>query len=184
MNSSNELVLVTGASGDIGLATARRLAADGFHVLAGVRGQAAADRAQAPGIEPVMLNVTDETQVAALAERVSQERGVRRLRAVVNNAGIAINGPDETAALGEWRRQFDAGVFGQIAATQVLLPPVVAARGRVINISSAGSKVAMPSFGACSGAKFAMEALSDSLRREVEDVGRRGRPRPVRGAGG
>jgi NAD(P)-dependent dehydrogenase (short-subunit alcohol dehydrogenase family) len=171
MNASNELVVVTGASGGIGLATAKRLAADGYHVLAGVRTQAAADRVQAPGIAPVILDITDESHVAALAERVAQERGVRRLRAVVNNAGIAINGPVETLPLEEWRRQFEVGVFGQIAVTQALLPTLIADHGRVINISSAGGKIAMPSFGAYSGAKFAIEAASDSLRREVAHVG-------------
>lgn len=76
-----------------------------------------------------------------------------------------------SGAVAEWRRQFEVGVFGQIAVTQALLPALIADHGRVINISSAGGKVAMPSFGAYSGAKFAMEATSDSLRREVADLG-------------
>ncbi len=124
----------------------------------------------APGIEPVILDITDEAHVAALAERVARDRD-RPLRALVNNAGIAVNAPVETVALPEWRRQFDVGVFGQIAVTQALLPALLAHGGRVVNIGSVGGKVAMPGFGPYSGAKFAMEAVSDALRREVEEFG-------------
>jgi len=167
----SELVVVTGASTGIGRATAERLAADGFHVLAGVRRRVDADRLAADNVEPVILDITDEAHVAALAERVARDRGGRPLRALVNNAGIAVNAPVETLALDEWRRQFDVGVFGQIAVTQALLPALLAHGGRVVNIGSVGGKVAMPSFGPYSAAKFAMEAVSDALRREVEEFG-------------
>ncbi len=109
--------------------------------------------------------------MAALAERVARDRGGRPLRAVINNAGIAVNAPVETLVLKEWRRQFDVGVFGQIAVTQALLPALLADGGRVVNIGSVGGKVAMPGFGPYSAAKFAMEAVSDALRREVEEFG-------------
>ena len=166
-----ELVVVTGASTGIGRATARRLAADGFHVLAGVRRQDDADRLAADHVEPVILDITNQAHVVALAERVARDRGGRPLRALVNNAGIAVNAPVETLALDEWRRQFDVGVFGQIAVTQALLPALIASGGRVVNIGSVGGKVAMPSFGPYSSAKFAMEAVSDALRREVGEFG-------------
>ncbi|MET1071988.1 MAG: SDR family NAD(P)-dependent oxidoreductase [Umezawaea sp.] len=169
--TASELVVVTGASTGIGRATAVRLAADGFHVLAGVRRREDADRLAAHDIEPLILDITDEAHVAALAERVAQDRAGRPLRAVVNNAGIAVNAPVETLALEEWRRQFDVSVFGQIAVTRALLPALLAHGGRVVNIGSVGGKVAMPSFGPYSAAKFAMEAVSDALRREVEEFG-------------
>jgi NAD(P)-dependent dehydrogenase (short-subunit alcohol dehydrogenase family) len=174
MNATNsstpsELVVVTGASTGIGRATARRLAADGFHVLAGVRTEAAAAEVKAARIEPVLLDITDEGQVAALADRAGADR--RPLRAVVNNAGIAVNAPIEALPLADWRRQFDVSVFGQVAVIQALMPALLRSKGRVVNIGSTGGKVAMPGFGAYSGAKFAMEAISDSLRREVEPFG-------------
>jgi NAD(P)-dependent dehydrogenase (short-subunit alcohol dehydrogenase family) len=171
VKTPTELVVVTGASSGIGRATVERLAADGFHVLAGVRRQEDADRLAADRIEPIILDITDEAHVAALAERVARDRGGRPLRAVVNNAGIAVNAPVETLALNEWRRQFEVSVFGQIAVTQALLPALLADGGRVVNIGSVGGKVAMPSFGPYSAAKFAMEAVSDALRREVEEFG-------------
>ncbi|WP_290060759.1 SDR family oxidoreductase [Amycolatopsis solani] len=168
-STPSELVVVTGASTGIGRATARRLAADGFHVLAGVRTEAAAAEVKAEHVEPVLLDITDERQVAALADRVRGDR--RPLRAVVNNAGIAVNAPIEALPLAEWRRQFDVTVFGQVAVIQALMPALLRSKGRVVNIGSTGGKVAMPAFGAYSGAKFAMEAVSDSLRREVEPFG-------------
>ncbi|WIY00969.1 SDR family oxidoreductase [Amycolatopsis mongoliensis] len=170
MNATHsELVVVTGASTGIGRATAQRLATDGFHVLAGVRSEAAAAEVKAGRIEPVLLDITDEDQVAALADTVRADR--RPLRAVVNNAGIAVNAPIEALPLAEWRRQFDVSVFGQVAVIQAFMPALLRSKGRVVNIGSTGGKVAMPSFGAYSGAKFAMEAISDSLRREVEPFG-------------
>lgn len=165
----SELAVVTGASTGIGRATAWRLAADGFHVLAGVRTGAAAAEVKAERIEPVLLDITDGGQVAALADRVRGDR--RPLRAAVNNAGIAVNAPIEALPLAEWRRQFDVTVFGQVAVIQALMPALLRSKGRIVNIGSTGGKVAMPGFGAYSGAKFAMEAVSDSLRREVEPFG-------------
>lgn len=165
------LVVVTGASSGIGRSTARQLADDGYHVLAGVRKRVDAERLAADNLEPVLLDITDPAQVAAVADRVVQDPEGRPLRALVNNAGIAINAPVETLPLNEWRRQFEVGVFAQIAMIQALLPALLAGRGRIIMIGSAGGKVAMPSFGAYSGAKFAMEAVSDALRREVEPLG-------------
>jgi NAD(P)-dependent dehydrogenase (short-subunit alcohol dehydrogenase family) len=152
------LALVTGASTGIGRASALHLAGLGFHVLAGVR-----DPADAPdGLEPLKLDVTSETDVAAAAERVGAE-----LHALVNNAGIAISGPVEVVPLDEWRRIVDINLLGQVAVTRALLPAVLRARGRVVNMSSIGGRVANPLFGPYSATKFALEAVSDALRREV-----------------
>jgi NAD(P)-dependent dehydrogenase (short-subunit alcohol dehydrogenase family) len=152
------LALVTGASTGIGRACATHLAGLGFHVLAGVR-----DPADAPdGLEPLRLDVTSESDVAAAAERVGAE-----LHALVNNAGIAISGPVEIVPVEEWRRQMEVNLLGQVAVTRALLPAVLRARGRVVNMSSIGGRVANPLFGPYSASKFALEAVSDALRREV-----------------
>ena len=152
------LALVTGASTGIGRACAVHLAGLGFHVLAGVR-----DPAHAPdGLEPLRLDVTSESDVAAAAERVGGELGV-----LVNNAGIAIAGPVEVVPLDQWRRIVEVNLLGQVAVTRALLPAILRARGRVVNMSSIGGRVASPMFGPYSATKFALEAVSDSLRREV-----------------
>jgi NAD(P)-dependent dehydrogenase (short-subunit alcohol dehydrogenase family) len=179
MNSSNptdrhELIVVTGASTGMGAATARELARRGFHVLAGVRREADADALRADGLEglePHILDITVESDVAAIAGRVANDPLRRPLRALVNNAGIAINAPVETLPLDRWRRQFEVNLFGHIAMTQALLPALLVSSGTVVNISSIGGKVVLPTYGAYAGSKFALEAVSDALRREVGGLG-------------
>lgn len=165
----NELIVVTGASTGMGAATAKELARRGFQVLAGVRRDVDADALRADGIEPHILDITVDADVAAIADRV--ERDPRPLRALINNAGIAINSPVETLPLAQWRQQFEVNLFGHIAITQALLPALLRSSGTVVNISSVGGKVVLPTYGAYAGSKFALEAASDALRREVAALG-------------
>jgi NAD(P)-dependent dehydrogenase (short-subunit alcohol dehydrogenase family) len=169
--SHEELVLISGASTGMGAATARELASRGYHVLAGVRRAADADALRATNLEPVILDITDPHQIEAVAGRVAADPARRPLRAVINNAGIAINAPVELLSMEEWRRQFEVNFFGHIAVTKAFLPALHASSGRVVNISSIGGKIAMPTYGAYAGAKFAMEAMSDALRRELAPHG-------------
>src|SRR6201996_3602699 len=176
MNASNraerqELIVVTGASTGMGAATARELARKGFHVLAGVRRPADADALRAEGIEPCILDITVDSDVAAIADRVAKDPLRRPLRALINNAGIAVNSPVETLPIDQWRKQFEVNLFGHIAMTQALLPALLLSAGTVVNISSVGGKVVLPTYGAYAGSKFALEAASDALRREVAELG-------------
>ncbi|MFD6988979.1 SDR family oxidoreductase [Streptomyces sp. NPDC059943] len=167
--SAQKLVVVTGASTGMGASAARELARQGFHVLAGVRRDRDADAIRSAGVEPVILDITKAEQVEALAARVADDP--RALHALVNNAGVQVNAPVEALPMDEWRRVFEVNLFGHIAVTQALLPALLRGGGRVINISSVGGKVAMATYGAYAGAKFALEAVSDSLRREVAPLG-------------
>ncbi|GAA3928377.1 SDR family oxidoreductase [Actinoplanes auranticolor] len=169
--SHEELVLISGASTGMGAATARELARRGYHVLAGVRRESDADALRAPNLEPVLLDITDPAEIEAVARRITTDPARRPLRAVINNAGIAINAPVELLSMAQWREQFEVNFFGHVAVTQAVLPALHAASGRVVNISSIGGKVAMPTYGAYAGAKFAMEAMSDALRRELAPHG-------------
>ncbi|MFJ8796245.1 SDR family oxidoreductase [Streptomyces sp. NPDC102487] len=168
-SETQKLVVVTGASTGMGASTARELARRGFHVLAGVRRDRDADAIRATGVEPVILDITEPEQVEALAARVAADS--RTLHALVNNAGVQVNAPVEALPMAEWRRVFEVNLFGHIAVTQALLPELLRTKGRVINISSIGGKYAMATYGAYAGAKFALEAVSDSLRREVAPLG-------------
>jgi len=166
-----ELVVVTGASTGIGAATARELAPRGFHVLAGVRRDRDADAIRGPGIEPLIIDTTNPDHVQALADRVHEDPQGRAVRALVNNAGIQANVPVEAFAIDEWRRLFEVNLFGHVAVTQALLPALIRSKGRVVNISSVGGKVAMAAYGPYAATKFALEAVSDSLRREMAPFG-------------
>ncbi len=161
-------VLITGASKGIGRATARRLADRGFQVFAGVRrdedGEAL--RAEAQGISPVTLDVTDGGAVAAAAELVSRA-APDGLAGVVNNAGIVVPGPLEFLPLEHLRTQLEVNVIGVVSVTQAFLPLVRRGAGRIINVSSINGRVAVPFIGPYAMSKFALEAMSDAFRMEL-----------------
>lgn len=119
----------------------------------------------------MILDITTIDTLRALAERVEQDPLGRPLRAVVNNAGIAVNAPLEMVPLDEFRRQIEVSVIGQVAVIQALTPALLKSGGRVVNIGSVGGKISMPGFGIYSAAKYAMEAINDSLRREMSSFG-------------
>ena len=139
--------------------------------MAGVRREIDADALRGEGIEPHILDITVESDVAAIADRVAADPLGRPLRALINNAGIAVNAPVEALPIAEWRRQFEVNLFGHVAMIQALMPSLLRSSGTVVNISSVGGKVALPTYPAYAGTKFALEALSDSMRREVSDLG-------------
>jgi len=164
-------VVVTGASTGIGAATCRHLANLGFEVVAGVRREEDASlvASWSGRVRAQRLDVTEPVQVAALATAVANAPGP--LRALVNNAGIAVVGPVEALTVEDWRRQLEVNVVGQVAVTRTLLPQLIEARGRVVMMSSIGGLVAGPLFGPYSASKFAVEAFTDVLRQEVGPLG-------------
>jgi NAD(P)-dependent dehydrogenase (short-subunit alcohol dehydrogenase family) len=170
-SQSREIVVITGASTGIGAATASELARRGFHVLAGVRRDRDADAIRGPGVEPLIIDITNPDHIRALATRVHADPQGRAVRAVVNNAGIGVNAPFEAFAIDKWRNLFEVNLFGHVAVTQALLPALIRSKGRVVNISSVGGKIAMATYGPYAATKFALEAVSDSLRREMAPLG-------------
>ena len=163
-------VVITGASSGIGQACALHLDSLGWRVFAGVRKQSDADTLQAKAsaqLTPVFIDVTKTDTIAAAAETVTGVINDDGLGGLVNNAGIAIGGPLEFLPVENLRRQLEINVIGQVAVTQAFLPLLRTARGRVVNMSSISGRIAMPFFGPYSASKFALEALSDSLRREL-----------------
>lgn len=172
------LALVTGASTGIGRATALRLHAAGWHVLAGVRDAPAAQRLQAESddsgrLEPLTLDVTDAAHLAAAAARVQELAASdgSGLDALVNNAGIGVGGPLELIDAEDMRGQFEVNVFAPVALTQTLLPALRRARGRVVFVSSIGGRVATPFLAPYSASKHAVEAIADALRVELLSSG-------------
>jgi NAD(P)-dependent dehydrogenase (short-subunit alcohol dehydrogenase family) len=163
-------VLISGASRGIGRATALRLARAGWTVHATVRQAADGEAlvAEAAGLEihPLRLEVTDDTQVAALDEALPA-----RLDAIVNNAGIVVSGPLESLSAEELRKQFDVNVVGAVALTNLALPRLREARGRIVFVSSLSGRVSTPMTGAYNASKFAIEAIADAWRLELRPWG-------------
>jgi NAD(P)-dependent dehydrogenase (short-subunit alcohol dehydrogenase family) len=160
-------VLVTGASSGIGEATAIHLREVGFTPIAGVRKDEDAERLEALGLRTVKLDVTDADGIAAARASLGDEP----LAGLVNNAGIAVGAPLEFLPIDTLRHQLEVNLIGQIAVTQAFLPALRRARGRIVNVSSIGGRVALPLVGAYNASKFGLEGASDALRRELRSHG-------------
>jgi NAD(P)-dependent dehydrogenase (short-subunit alcohol dehydrogenase family) len=164
--------LITGTSTGIGYATALRLAASGWTVLAGVRSASAGEQLADEGgerIVPIALEVTDQSQIVAAAAKVAELGG--RLDGLVNNAGIGVGGPLELVPDEDLRRLFDVNVLAQIAVTRAMLPALRRAQGRIAFMSSIGGRVAMPFTSPYAASKHAIEAFADCLRVELHTSG-------------
>lgn len=165
-------ILITGASTGIGFAAAQAFASDGHQVFAGVRKSKDAEvlLKQNPQIVPLILDVTDQKTIDDSWREVQKLKKFSEL-ILINNAGIAVSGPIESVRMEDYRTQFEVNFFGLIAVTQKFLPLIRESKGRVINISSIAGRVASPFLGPYSSSKFAVEAISDSLRREMIPFG-------------
>ncbi|MEX0785695.1 MAG: SDR family NAD(P)-dependent oxidoreductase, partial [Dehalococcoidia bacterium] len=97
--------------------------------------------------------------------------GEAGLAGLVNNAGVGYGGPLEFLSLEDLRQQLEVNVVGQIAVTQAFMPLIRKAHGRIVNMGSIGGKMATPFIGPYNASKFAMEALTDSLRQELQPWG-------------
>jgi NAD(P)-dependent dehydrogenase (short-subunit alcohol dehydrogenase family) len=173
-NKPSPAVMISGASTGIGEATALELDRRGYRVFAGVRNADAGERLRAKStgrLTPLFLDVTDHAQIAATAKKVREQTGENGLAGLINNAGIAVSCPLEILPITEFRRQLEVNVVGQLALIQAFIPQLRPCRGRVINISSINGAIALPYLGPYCASKFALEALSDSLRIELRQWG-------------
>jgi NAD(P)-dependent dehydrogenase (short-subunit alcohol dehydrogenase family) len=166
--------LITGASTGIGEACARWLDRRGHHVFAGVRRQADAERLKAGSsdrLRPLFIDVTDASSIRDACGDVDRVTGAVGLHGLVNNAGIAVAGPLEYLPIEAFRAQLEVNVVGQIAVTQSCLPLLRRSRGRIVLMGSIGGRLATPFLGPYCASKFALEALADSLRVELQPWG-------------
>ncbi|HEX5741048.1 MAG TPA: SDR family oxidoreductase [Pilimelia sp.] len=165
------IAVVTGGSSGIGAATARRLAAEGFHVVVAARradrlADLAAEIAKDGGAATaVPCDVTDGAAVAALGAAATALGPVRLL---VNNAGGAVGTePVESADPADWRHMYELNVLGTLRVTQALLPALEAAAGTVVVIGSTAGLVTYEGGGGYTAAKHAERALTETLRLEL-----------------
>ncbi len=171
MASQSGAVVVTGASTGIGRASARHLDELGYAVFAGVRKQAdakAIEREGSPRLRPVRIDVTQPRSIASAGRTIERAVGEDGLTGLVNNAGIASAGPVERLPVDEFRRVIETNLIGQYAVTQEFLPLIRRGEGTIVFNTSIGGKIATPFMSAYASSKFGLEALADSLRRELK----------------
>jgi NAD(P)-dependent dehydrogenase (short-subunit alcohol dehydrogenase family) len=168
--SRQKVALVTGANSGIGAATAQRFAAAGWTTFAAARRPEALRKLEADGFRAVFLDVTDAASMTAAVKHIEEQVGA--IDVLVNNAGYGEMGPVEEVPLERVRRQFETNVFGLVQMCQLVLPGMRRAEGgRIINVSSMGGEFTTPLAGVYHASKYAVEALSDALRFEVQPFG-------------
>ncbi|HWA45441.1 MAG TPA: oxidoreductase [Hypericibacter adhaerens] len=165
--------LITGVSSGLGRALAEAALAAGHRVAGTLRDEAA--RAAFDSLAPgrslgLRLDVTDNDAIAPAVAAVEATLGP--IDVLVNNAGYGHEGILEESSLADLRRQFEVNVFAPVAMIQAVLPSMRRRRsGHIVNITSMGGLITFPGIGFYNGSKFALEGLSESLGKEVKDLG-------------
>ena len=169
----SKLLFITGVSTGFGRALGVAALAQGYRVVGTVRSEAAKAAFEALKPGQAFGRVLDVTDTAAIAPLVAGvEKTVGAIDALVNNAGYGFEGILEESTLGEVRHQFEVNVFGAVAMIQAVLPFMRKRRaGRILNITSMGGYLTFPGIGVYNGSKFALEGISESLAKEVRDLG-------------
>jgi short-subunit dehydrogenase len=168
-------VLITGATSGIGRHAALALAESGHRVIAtGRKADALRQLRRDSGerVEIVELDVNRGDSIEAAKREVQRLTAGRGVYVLINNAGYGMAAPLIETTESDLRDQFETNVFGLMGVTRAFVPDMLLrGSGRVINISSVGGRVTFPFFGAYNATKYAVEALSDALRRELAPFG-------------
>jgi len=169
-------VLITGVSTGIGYSLCKVFLDHGFEVLGSVRKTSDSKRLVndfGSSFHPLVFDVSDFQAVNDSVATVEAIVGANGLSCLINNAGIAINGPVMHTSMDDYQRQFDVNFFGAIAVTKAFLPLLGAVKnyahppGKILSISSVSGQIAFPFLSPYCSSKFALEAFSESLRREL-----------------
>ena len=163
-------VLVTGASAGIGKATAIYLAQNGYDVYGAARRIEKMEELRKFGIKPIVLDVSKEESLVACVEEILKEAG--SIDILINNAGSGYYAALEDMPMADAKYQLDVNVFAAARLIQLVLPGMRKNKyGKIVNISSVGGKVTLPMGVWYHASKFAIEGLSDALRKEVKSFG-------------
>jgi len=161
-------VLITGCDTGFGLLTTQRFSLRGIPVFAACLTEEGVKRlAHTPFVTPFLMDVTKEESVAAAYELVAN-KAPNGLWAIINNAGVLRSGAFEFTPISHWRIQLDVNVMGIAITTKTFFPLLFKTKGRIINIASVAGRTATPGTSAYNASKFAVEGLSDALRRELK----------------
>ncbi len=165
-----KVILITGASSGIGFETAKILAKQGHIVYGTSRRMERLEKAKEFGIIPLELDVELGESCTNCVNKVIEKEG--KIDILINNAGYGSYGPIETVSIEDAKKQFEVNVYGLIRITKLVIPYMRKQKsGRIINVSSAGGRVTTYLGGWYHASKYALEALSDSLRMELKGFG-------------
>ncbi|PKQ27359.1 MAG: short-chain dehydrogenase/reductase [Actinobacteria bacterium HGW-Actinobacteria-4] len=163
-------ILITGCSTGMGRAAVLALLKRGHTVYATARNPATLSDLADAGARTLALDVTDDASMRAAVNAIEESHGA--VGTLINNAGYSQAGAVEMVSIADARRQFETNVFGAARMTQLVLPAMRAAgKGRIINVSSMGGRMVLPTGGWYHASKYAVEALSDAVRVEVRPFG-------------
>jgi len=164
-------VFISGSSSGIGEACALGLDERGYDVFAGVRneqdGNSLSQRAS-ERLQPVIVDITNPEQIKTAFEAVRQALGEKPLVGLINNAGISVGGPLEFVPIDRLRQMLEVNLIGHISVSQLFIPLLRKSQGRIINVGSVAGIFASPLMGPYCASKYAMEAISDVMRRELK----------------
>jgi NAD(P)-dependent dehydrogenase (short-subunit alcohol dehydrogenase family) len=178
---ANNIVLVTGTSTGFGRLISTTLARSGYTVFASMRAVSGRNRGNAAEIEElarkenlrlhvVELDVTDDASVNRVVDRVIQDAGA--IDVLVNNAGAAYFGLLETFTVEEAKSLFETNFFGSLRLNRAVLPHMRKRRsGLIVHMSSVAGRLVLPSMGIYCATKFALEAMAETLRYELSQLG-------------
>ncbi len=176
--NKSRTVLVTGTSSGIGRGLCQALIKRGYKVFGTVRNRKDATELKkefGENLDALLVDVTDEKQVIKAKERVQNYLNGKPLTALINNAGIATLGPVEFLPTSDFKKQIDTKILGTFLCTKIFLPllgtdnNLIGNPGRIVNISSIlGGKIGSPFMSGYCASKHAVEAFSESLRRELK----------------
>lgn len=167
---NKKVVLITGASSGIGLETAKMLASQGHKVYGTSRDIKRIEKLKEFGIIGLELDVSIDESCKNCIDKIIKDEG--KIDVLINNSGYGSYGPIETVDLDEAKKQFEVNVYGLIRMSKLVIPYMRKQHsGRIINISSAGGRVTTFLGGWYHASKYAVEALSDSMRMELKQFG-------------
>jgi short-subunit dehydrogenase len=162
-----KVILVTGASSGLGLATAKALQAQGHTVYGTSRD---AKKIKDVPFKPLSMDVTDDASVNAAIDTIIKAEG--KIDVLINNAGNGITGPLYAMPVEIAKKQFEVNFFGVVRVSSAVLPGMIEkGQGMVINIGSLAGLFGLPYQGLYSASKFAIEGYSESLRMELRTTG-------------